>query len=340
MGAPKGYTAPMREFQRAAARQSWVAALFGAVLLSFPLSSLAAPFQVKNHSPVFFGLLYPSASIPRALTEGDISARADFSYSSIFFQDVNPGWSYIFDMELAQLTFGFRRGFGSFEGGVELPLFYAGGGFLDQAILDNHRMFGFVDYNGQREAPRNRYLYSLVHNGKEWSPALPYAVALGDVTVWLKRELLADGERGGLAAELLLQAPSAITGAGLGNGAWEYGFMLIAQRRFGETELTFNGGAVNPGFIDRGEKIALNPMYVCDGAVEQFLTDRLSAVAQLSYVTSPYGEGAPALFRRAWMGITFGARYVTPGGQPIDISFTEDLTQTAPDFTIGFGFQF
>lgn len=292
-----------------------------------------------NHSPVFFGLLYPAADIPRALPEGDASARADLNYSSIFFHDKDPGWDYFFDMELAQLTLGLRRGLGSFEGGMELPLFYAGGGFLDQTILGYHQMFGFKDYAGQREAPRNRYLYSVKHNGKAWNAASPYMVTAGDVTLWLKRELLADAS-GGLAVKLLLQAPAAATEAGLGNGAWEYGLMLISQRRFEGTELTINAGAVNPGFIDRGEKLTLSPMYLCDGAVEQFLTGRLSAVVQFSYATSPYGEGAPDLFRRNWMAITFGARYITASGRAIDISFVEDLSQTAPDFTIGFGFPF
>lgn len=329
----------MREFWRAVAGRSWVAGLLSAALLSSPLPSNAAPFPVRNHSPTFFGLLYLPADIPHALAEGDVSARADFNYSSIFFQGSNPGWSYIFDMELAQLTFGLRRGFGLFEGGVELPLFYAGGGFLDQSILDGHRLFGFVDYIGQREAPRNRYLYSVMHDGKAWNAASPHTMALGDVTIWMKRELLTD-ENGGVAAKLLLQAPTAGTETGLGNGAWEYGLLLIGQRRFDDLELTINAGAVNPGFIDRGDRVALNPVYLCDGAVEKFLTGRLSGVAQISYATSPYGEGAPDLLRRTWLGLTFGARYITTSGRAIDISLTEDLTQTAPDFTIGFGFPF
>lgn len=329
----------MRKLQRAVARRSWVAGLLLAALLTSPLSSHAAPFPVRNHSPVFFGVLYPIADIPHAVTEGDVAVRADFNYSSIFFQDSNPGWRYFFDMELAQLTFGLRRGFGLFEAGVELPLFYAGGGFLDQSILASHRMFGFVDYIGQREAPVNRYLYSVTHNGKAWNAVIPYTVALGDATLWLKRELLTD-TNGGVAAKLLLQAPSAATDTGLGNGAWEYGLLLIGQRRFHDVELTINAGAVNPGFIDRGDRVALNPVYLCDGAVEQFLTARLSVVAQISYATSPYGAGAPDMFRRAWLGFTFGARYVTTSGRAVDISFTEDLTQTAPDFTFGLGFPF
>lgn len=283
--------------------------------------------------------MYLPADTPSALTEGDFAARADFNYSSIFFQGSSPGWDYIFDMELAQLTFSLRRGFGLFEVGVELPLFYAGGGFLDQAILDSHQKFGFVDYAGQREAPRNRYLYSVTHNGKVWNAALPHTAALGDVTIWLKRELAADGN-GSVAAKLLLQAPTAGAEAGLGNGAFEYGLLLTGQRRFDAAELTINAGAVNPGFIDRGDRIALNPIYLCDVAVEQFLTGRLSAVAQISYATSPYGAVAPDLFRRTWVGLTFGGRYVTASGRAIDISFTEDLTQTAPDFTIGLGIPF
>ncbi len=310
-----------------------------AAMMCAPPFAWAVPFPVKNHSPVFLGLLYPSADTPRVLSDGDVSARADLHYSSIFFQDNNPGWKYIFDMELAEVTFGLRRGFGPFEGGMELPLFYMGEGFLDQAILDGHQRFGFIDYNGQREAPRNRYLYSVIHNDKVWNAALPHTVALGDVTVWLKRELLAD-RHGGLAAKLLVQAPSAISESGLGNGAWEYGLMLIGQQRLEDAELTVNAGVINPGFIDRGDRLALKPMYLCDLAVEHFFMKRLSALMQLSYVTSPYGEEAADMFRKPWLAITFGGRYVTASGRAIDISFTEDLSQTAPDFTFSLGFHF
>ncbi len=310
-----------------------------AALLCAPSSAWAAPFPVKNHSPVFFGLLYPAADIPETLPDGDISTRADIHYSSIFFQEKDTGWNYKFDMELAQLTFGVRRGFGYFEGGMELPLFYAGGGFLDQSILDFHQMFGFPDYTGQREAPRNRYLYSVNHNGLMWNAAAPNTVTLGDVTLWLKRELLTE-ENAGLAAKLLIQAPSANTETGLGNGAWEYGLMVIGESRYGEAAVTVNAGIINPGFIDRGDRIPLNPMYLGDLAIEYSLMKRLSVLAQLSYVTSPYGAGAADLFRCPWQAITFGGRYRTASGRAIDISFTEDLSQTAPDFTVGLGVQF
>ena len=324
-----------------------VARLLGAagflVAVALTLPAAAEPFHMKNHSPVWFGLLYPAAESPGTLAEGHSSARADFSYSSIFFKDNNvaadAGWNYFFDMELAQLTFDLRRGFGPFEAGVELPLFRAGGGFMDQTILDYHQAFGFPDYLGQREAPRNRYLYSVTHNGNAWNAASPNTATLGDVTVWLKRELVKDGA-GNLAAKLLLQAPTASTSAGLGNGAWEYGLMLIGQRREGPLEVTINAAAVNPGFIDRGERITLKPMYLCDGAIELFITERLSAVGQLSYVTSPYGEEAAMMFQRAWYAITLGGRYVTDAGRKIEFSFLEDLSNTAPDFSIGFGVSF
>lgn len=322
----------------AVARLLGVAGLLLAVAPAFPAA--AEPFHMKNHSPVWFGLLYPAAESPGTLAEGVSSARADFSYSSIFFKDYNvgmdSGWNYFFDMELAQLTFDLRRGFGPFEAGVELPLFHAGGGFMDQTILDYHQAFGFPDYAGQREAPRGRYLYSVTHNGNAWNAASPNAITLGDVTVWLKRELAADGT-GSLAAKLLLQAPTASTAAGLGNGAWEYGLLLTGQRREDSVEVTINAAAVNPGFIDRGERINLKPMYLCDGAIEMFITERLSAVAQLSYVTSPYGPEAALMFQQTWYAITLGGRYVTDAGRKIEFSFLEDLSNTAPDFSVGFG---
>ncbi len=308
-------------------------------LLAAATAARAEPLHIKNHSPVWFGLLHPTPDAPAALAEGEGAVRAGLSYSSVFFHEKDQGWDYFFDMELAQLTLDLRRGLGGFEAGVELPLYYAGGGFLDQTILDYHQLFGFPDYIGQRTAPRNRYLYAVSHNGVEWRAPMPHAISLGDATLFIKRPL-AEGETGALAIKLLLQAPTASTAGGFGNGAWEYGAMLIGQRRMGPLEVTLGGGAVNPGFIDRGERIALNIMYLVDGAAEYRLTGRLSAVAQLSVSTSPYGGGAPDMFRWAWRGLTLGGRYVTAAGRKMEFGFTEDVSMTAPDFTVHLGLAF
>ncbi len=298
------------------------------------------PFAVKNHSPVWLGLLFPTPDTASAAKTGEWRYRADMDYSNIFFIPTNGAWSFLFDMELAQLTLDARYGIADgLEAGVEQPFFHMGGGFLDDAVTKYHSAMNFPMYAGQQEAPHNRFMDSVFHNGRTWNSANPYTITNGDATLWLKKELFWSGESA-ISVKLLTQAPTSSTSSGMGNGAWEWGGVMMANHPVGSVEASLAVGYLNPGFIDRGEHYTLNGFYYWDAAMDWRLASRWSAIGQVTGATSPYAADTPLLVQRQWMALTIGTRHITQAGNKVEISITEDLSFSAPDFTIHIGVQF
>ncbi|MFQ5433031.1 MAG: DUF3187 family protein [Nitrospinota bacterium] len=290
---------------------------------------------LKNHSPVWFGLLYPEPESAKTAPPGKNSVRFDFDYSSIYFFANNGTWQTNFDMELTQFTIDLRRGglYWNLEAGVSQPFFYAGGGFMDDFILDYHRAFGFPDYAGQRAAPRNRYLYRVSNGQSTWNRPTPYSFSVGDGSLWLKK-VFYKIDSFVASVKAVTQPPMASTTDGFGNGAWEHAFLLLVEKSFDIFELTFNAGIVRPGSINRGENRRLESYSIMHGAAQYNITNRLSFIAQGTVVTSPYSEPMPKKFLKTWRAVTFGFSYLTRAKRRISLGFLEDLSETGPDFTI------
>ena len=304
-------------------------------LFCLPIIAHAQPIPIKNHSPVWFGLLYPEPDSAKTASPGENSLRFDIDYTNIFFFAYNGTWLTNFDMELAQFSVDFRRGglYWNMEGGISQPVFYTGGGFMDDAILDYHNAFGFSDYTGQRSAPRNRYLYNVTNGQATWNSPAPNNFSFGDTTLWLKKEFY---KTNSFIASIkaITQPPIASTTAGFGNGAWEHALMLLADKSFESVELTFNAAIVRPGSINRGVNHALDSYTLMHGAAQYNFTNKLSFIAQGSIVTSPYSDPMPKKFTKTWREVTFGFRYLTRSKRKISIGFLEDLSGTGPDFTM------
>ena len=300
-----------------------------------PSFALAEPIPVKNHSPVWFGLLYPEPDMAKTAAGGENSIRFDIDYSSIFSFSNNGTRAASFDMELAQFTVDLRRGglYWNMEAGVSQPFFHTSGGFMDGAILDYHSAFGFPDYPGQRAAPRNRYLYSVTNGAAAWNSPAPNKFTIGDSALWLKKEFYKT-DSFVASLKLITQPPVASTTDGFGNGVWEHAFMVLAAKSFETLELTINVGVAEPGGIKRGEEHALKTYSLIHGSAQYNFSNRLSLIAQGSVVSSPYSEPMPKKFTKTWREITFGFRYLTRSKRKITIAFLEDLSETGPDFTM------
>lgn len=309
------------------------------VLLLVASSSWAQPVPVKNHSPAFFGLLYPEPETASTIERGKFRYGLEFDYSNIFFMSSSKEWRTIIDMELAQFTLDIRTGTAvlNMEAGIRQPFFYAGGGFMDDFILDYHEALGLHDYPGQRAAPRRRYLYEIEHNGLLWNVPDPYRFSYGDTTVWIKKEFYAN-DAVVTSLKLLAQAPTASTTTGFGNGAWEKSAVFMLDVKGETVDTTFNAGIVDPGYIDRGERLDINNFWFAHAAFAYGFTKRVSFILQGSTVTSPYAGNLTPLFKTRWSALIFGLRYFTASKNQITIGLLEDISETGPDFTIHFSY--
>lgn len=290
---------------------------------------------VKNHSLIWFGLLYPEpdeAAVVEEESPHRISVHED--YSSIFLTGSDGGWVFYFDMEVSQTTLGFRKIIASgLEAGIQQPVFRLGGGFLDNYVLDFHNAFGFPDYTGQREAPRNRFLYYLNHNGRIWNAPKSETFFLGDTSIWLKKEILKTPDRT-LSLKMIVQPPVSSTSNGLGNGAWEAAAVLLLDVSRGKYETNLSVGIVEPGYIDRGERLDLNAFGIVHASTAYKFHEKWRFILQGGAATSPYSDRGVFKLKKSSVTIAFGLRYTTADKKEVVIGILEDLSGTAPDFTM------
>ncbi len=290
---------------------------------------------VKNHSPIWFGLLYPEPDEAAVVDEESphrISVHED--YTSIFLIGSYAGWVFDFDMELWQTTIDFRKIIASgLEAGIQQPIFRLGGGFLDEYVLDFHDAFGFPNYEGQKEAPRNRFLYYLNHNGRIWNAPKSETFFLGDTSIWLKKEILETPDRT-LSLKMIVQPPVSSTSDGLGNGAWEAAAVLLLDVSRGKYDTNLSIGIVEPGYIDRGERLDLNAFGIVHASTSYRFYERWQLILQGGAATSPYSDSGIIKLENSSVTIAFGLRYTTADNEEIVIGFLEDLSGTAPDFTM------
>jgi hypothetical protein len=292
-----------------------------------PAKAFSQPINIKNHSPLWFGLLYPAADTAMTLPAGEKRFSLEFDYSNIFFLKESDEWRFLFDMEIAQYTVAGRFGLeNGYEAGFEQSAFRFTAGFLDDEIINFHNTFGFQNYDGQLEEPRDRFLYSIAHYGKAWNSGEPGEVTPGDTTFWIKKRIR-DSDDWLFSLKTMVQAPIAPTDNGVGNGSWEWGALLLAEKKFQTVHSHFNLGFVDPGYVERGEKYKLDTFYFFRAGGTYSLSNHYSLVLQGTVAS------VPLYWYFNWSEITAGLQYKTKSGITLAIAFMEDLSKTAPDFT-------
>jgi len=297
------------------------------LLLTGGKAVFAEPIPVKNHSPIFFGVLFPVFDSPATLPDGDKKLDVSFDYSSMFHFRHRDGWTAGYDMDVTETTFVGRFGISSLtEVSIESSVMRLGGGFLDKALLDYHKFLGVKDSPGPQDAPPNIFVYNLERNGKKMNSPPSHTFFLGDTSLSVKR-VFKNGESWGVAGKSVLQIPTASTSAGLGTGSYQFAFLLLADKEFGNITIDGNIGYVVPGFIDRGRKESLNNFGIMRVGGSYKLSGSVTLIAQTVYSTAPFIE-------KSWLAVTLGGRYTTQAGRKINIGFLEDINTAAPDFTL------
>ncbi|MBF0635534.1 MAG: DUF3187 family protein [Nitrospinae bacterium] len=291
------------------------------------------PIPMANHHPLYVGLLHPAPE--RAQIADSPLMRVNVNHTNIFLFNTRGAWSTGIDKEITQLDLSFTYPVieENLEVGIDVSAFYSSGGVLDGAIRWWHGRLGVKGYTGQADAPDYRFMDIVRKNGRNLVNGESGA-SVGDMDFSFKKILYIKSDIT-LSAQALLRAPVGDADAGYGAGSWELAGRALAEMRSDWLTLHAGLGAVAPTQMKRmGQTVDLDTMWMGFVSVEAPVWDRLNLVVQSMYNTSPLKSADIYQYSREFFEITFGFNYRTENGKVFTFGFSENLNQTAPDFTI------
>ena len=291
------------------------------------------PIPMANHHPLYVGLLYPAPE--RAQIADTPAMRVNVNHTNIFLFNTRGAWSTGIDKEITQLDLSFAYPLieGNLEVGVDASAFYSSGGVLDGAIRWWHGRLGVKGYAGQADAPDYRFMDIVRKNGRNLTKG-EMGASVGDMDFSVKKILYSESNLT-LSAQAVARAPVGNADAGYGAGTWEFAGRTLAELRGDWLTIHAGFGAVAPGQMKRmGETVDLDTMWMGFAAVEAPVWERLNLVVQSMYNTSPIKSAEIYQYSREFFEITFGFNYRSEDSKVFTFGFSENLNQTAPDFTV------
>ena len=297
-------------------------------------TALLGPLKTRNHHPLFTGLLHPAPEGVKIAV--DTAWEAGINHSSVFAMGANRDFYIHMDKELTELDISFRTPVwqGRVEVGMEAAAFVSRGGFLDPLVRNYHSLIGVPGYDWQDHFPDNFYVDKLYLRQAIFRLGHQDRVEPGDATFWVKAPAWSRGEWS-TSVQLFLQAPTGSAEAGVGSGFWEFGGRILAQ-----VEYPGLGGYASLGVYFPGElkgmdgSIGLDPVVSAFLGFEWPLWNGWSFLAQLVGSSSPMPREPGEFFNQPWLDGEVGFKKAAGKGRVYGIGLSENLNQTAPDFTI------
>ena len=297
-------------------------------------SRATGPITNKIHHPLFFGLLFPTPDRADLIPQGKWGFNFNLNYSNILFSGEGQGFEFDADFEVGEMDFDVSYGVKPWaQVGVEVPVFYFTGGFLDNFVEGFHDFTGFK--GSSNLPPAFSFTFDVFSNGQRWGNPGHGELGFGDITLYGKFELYKDPlTQSYLSVKVLTQPPTGNSSRGIGSGVWDNGIMLLGQKGWGKFFIHGNLGGF---FYDKMEKgdvdIELDPIVTGFVGFEYVLSDRWAFHLQTLIISNPIKEDAGDKgIDRHWQDITFGTK-VRIGPTHLTIGLSENITETAPDFT-------
>jgi hypothetical protein len=227
---------------------------------------------------------------------------------------------------------------------MTLPFISMNSGFLDGFLEDFHSTFA-LPYYGKKLRPKNEFAYTIETQGHPWFTSQSGGIHLTDSRISLKLSLFGGHEMDPASLSLLytLKLPTGNAHHGFGSGHWDHGLFLLYRYQSKSFDIYANPCWINLSkpdidYRDIGIHTAVYGLLLgCDYVYSRHWT----FTGQLNYYTSPLAENSIPHIGDNTLQLAIGASYELASGVDLELTFIEDLSETAPDFTvytrIGFG---
>jgi len=299
------------------------------------------PFQVRNESPFIriFGL--PTPAEAWTVPGGRLESGAVLNVGNNYSDDKCNGDRLIIDSEIYELTFAARYGLtDKVEVGIEVPVVYSAGGFLDQFIVDFHETFGF-NTGSRKNMTKNKFLYSFSRNGTEQFRVDNSNYGLGDIRLTTGYNLY-ESYNNAVSLRASLKAPTGSSSDLRGSGSTDLAVWLIAQHDFDTTvglwSLFGSGGAMG---MTTGKVLPdMQKNYAFFGLLGggwkplSWLTLKLQAEAYSAFYSGCDLNDLDSYTARLTAGFSFDL----PSNYKLDIGMSQDIFWASqPDVAFHFG---
>ncbi len=315
-------------------------------LLGMQAVSLAAglgPLQTENRFTPHLMFLTPVPTAPMDLSGSRLQGALTVNYSSLFVNEESAHWSALIDMEMTILE-------GSLEYrlnrrvrvGIRLPLVSMNSGFMDSFLENYHHSLGVPDY-GRETRPKNEFAYRLQKNGLDWISSRSGGLHLADSSIDLRVALLRNEGELPLSADLqyVLKLPLGNAEQGFGSGKIDQGFFIPMQLDFSSWDIYLMPGIILPAKPDTlGADVHVNTMGSAFLGIDYALSPRWSAAAQINYYSSPLETTGIRPLDQGSFELALGAVRQMTAGTALEVAFCEDLSRSAPDFSLQVGLRF
>ncbi|MAD35059.1 MAG: hypothetical protein CMJ88_15070 [Planctomycetes bacterium] len=323
----------------------WIGWMFVAAAMQGCVSQpeLRGPMAVRNQHPAQLLVAHLDARGADVLPAGDTAVRVGAAYTSLFLIGSTPQSSFVMDGEQLRASLAGRLGLGrGLELGVTVPVVHTTGGFLDDAIIDFHDVFGLPDQD-RSPAPRGLFSIDAQQGGQSvWSVARS-GLELADVPFEVAWQLRRPGDdRVGLMLRGGVELPTGSADRGYGNGKVDVVVGAFAEYRRGGVGYTANVQHAIAG--TRRETRALGFRFADVSSVgvgiELPVRRDLHLLAQAELETSTLRELGPRVASRNQMVVWLGGRWTPSPQWALEFGLGEDvIAKSAPDFTAWLGLE-
>ena len=295
------------------------------------------PLHVQNRYPLYLIFLTPEPDTPKLIEPGQWQISLNVDYTSVYINEQSRDWSVLMDMEMTILGLGLTYGLTP-----HLNISVAGtwismqAGFLDGPLATYHDIFGFPDY-GRPDRPMNEFGYQMTVNNEDWVDGQSGGLHPGETVISAKLALAGAENSQGFCSSLsaVLKVPTGEVEQGFGSGRYDQALVLLNRYRLSPLSLYLNPGYVWLSDPDSttADVHAEDMLTMLVGA-EWEVFQNLSGLVQLNFMTSPLSHTRIPPLDQNSLELALGMSYSASDRLVFEFAFCEDLTRTAPDFTV------
>ena len=291
---------------------------------------ISGPIPVVNQSPIQLLFLQPPPDRAEIYPQNKFSVNLINSITNtLLWSQSNQYLGYI-DMEMIRSSLEVKYGLcNRFEFGMSLPFMYGDGGFLDHGILEFEKLFNAERDLRDKEDKAGisyKYNYFVKKNDKVFIQGKEGSSGLGDVSLRVKGKILDEGEfMPYLSARASIKIPTGDEDRAFGSGEVDYSLGLLLQKTVKNFTTYLNADVIFPGDAYDDVDVSLTPFYDIILGTEYKLSEGLSGLVQLSYVSRPFEHTDLDLLEHEIIDVLLGLSYVTKTGISIQGGFIEDF---------------